>query len=62
MKRQTAIDYYGSIPKLAQALKITYEAVRQWGDVVPELRQYQLEKLTDGKLKAGQESRPKSVA
>lgn len=29
MKRQTAIDYYSSIPKLAQALKITYEAVRQ---------------------------------
>lgn len=62
MKRQTAIDYYGSIPKLAQALKITYEAVRQWGDEVPELRQYQLEKLTDGALKVGQESRSQSVA
>ena len=62
MKRQTAIDYYGSIPKLAQALKITYEAVRQWGDEVPELRQYQLEKLTNGKLKAGADSASQSAA
>lgn len=62
MKRQTAIEYYGSIPKLARALKITYEAVRQWGDEVPELRQYQLEKLTDGALKAGRETRSRSVA
>lgn len=62
MKRQTAIDYFGSIPKLARALKITYEAVRQWGDEVPELRQYQLEKITNGELKAGQERQPQSVA
>lgn len=53
MKRQTAIDYFGSIPSLARALGITYEAVRQWGDEVPELRQFQLEKITSGKLKAG---------
>jgi hypothetical protein len=53
MKRQTAIDYFGSIPALACALGITYEAVRQWGEEVPELRQYQLEKITNGKLKPG---------
>lgn len=62
MKRQTAIDYFGSIPKLARALKITYEAVRQWGEDVPELRQYQLEKITNGTLKAGNESPSQSVA
>ena len=55
MNRQTAIDYFGSIPKLASALKITYEAVRQWGDEVPKLRQYQLEKITNGQLKADDE-------
>lgn len=52
MKRQAAIDHYGSIPNLASALNITYEAVRQWGEDVPKLRQYQLEKLTGGILKA----------
>lgn len=62
MKRQKAIDHFGSIPKLAQALKITYEAVRQWGDEVPELRQYQLEKITNGALKAGDDSQPQSAA
>ena len=62
MKRQTAIDYYGSIPKLARALNITYEAVRQWGDEVPELRQYQLEKLTNGELKPGNKSQSQSAA
>lgn len=62
MKRKKAIDYFGSIPALARALGITYEAVRQWGDIVPELRQYQLEKITGGKLKAGDDSLVQSVA
>ncbi|MDP9511372.1 Cro/CI family transcriptional regulator [Pseudomonas protegens] len=62
MKRQVAIDYFGSIPALAKALKITYEAVRQWGEEVPELRQYQLEKLTNGQLKAGPDGKSQSVA
>ncbi|WP_081008795.1 Cro/CI family transcriptional regulator [Pseudomonas savastanoi] len=54
--------FYGSIPALAKALKITYEAVRQWGEEIPELRQYQLEKLTNGKLKAGADNASQSAA
>ncbi len=32
----------GSIRKLAEALGITEQAVRQWGGQVPELRVYQI--------------------
>ncbi|WP_085614961.1 MULTISPECIES: Cro/CI family transcriptional regulator [unclassified Pseudomonas] len=52
MTKSQAIKYFGSISALAKALGVTYEAVRQWGDV-PELRQYQIERLTKGALKAG---------
>lgn len=51
MKKSQAIGYFGSVSALAQSLGVTYEAVRQW-DEVPELRQYQLEHLTGGILKA----------
>lgn len=59
MTKKKAIEHFGSISALARALGVTYEAVRQWGEVIPELRQYQLERLTAGALKADQK---KSVA
>jgi hypothetical protein len=52
MTRTEAIKHFKSIPALAQALGISYEAVRQWGEEVPDLRQYQLECITNGVLKA----------
>ena len=53
MKRSEAISFFDGIPNLARALNISYEAVRQWPeDGVPELRQYQIEVLTNGRLKA----------
>ena len=51
MNKSQAIEHFGSVSALAQALGVTYEAVRQWDDV-PELRQYQLEHLTGGSLTA----------
>jgi len=51
MNKAQAIEHFGSVSALANALGVTYEAVRQWGEV-PELRQYQLEHLTSGSLKA----------
>jgi len=51
MKKSTAIKYFGGPKKLADALKIHPAAVSQWGDNIPELRAYQLERLTDGQLK-----------
>ncbi|MBA1296589.1 Cro/Cl family transcriptional regulator [Pseudomonas lurida] len=52
MNRADAIKHFKGIAPLAKALGITYEAVRQWGEEIPELRQYQLELVTDGQLKA----------
>lgn len=53
MTKSQAIKHFGSISALAKALGVTYEAVRQWQEV-PELRQYQIERLTGGDLKADQ--------
>lgn len=52
MNRADAIKHFKGITPLAKALGITYEAVRQWGEEIPELRQYQLELVTNGQLKA----------
>ncbi|MEI8647429.1 Cro/CI family transcriptional regulator [Paraglaciecola sp. Hal342] len=52
MKKSTAIKYFGGPKKLADALNIHPAAVSQWGVDIPELRAFQLEKLTKGQLKA----------
>ena len=51
MKTKSAADFFGSKKKLAEALGISPSAVTMWGDDVPELRQYQIERLTRGKVK-----------
>jgi DNA-binding transcriptional regulator YdaS (Cro superfamily) len=51
MTKDEAVKYYGSQTKLAQALNINPASVSQWGDDVPELRAYQIERLTRGALK-----------
>lgn len=48
----TAAAHFGSRTRLASALGISPAAVSQWGSIVPTLRQYQLERLTGGALKA----------
>jgi len=53
MRTQRAVEHFGGIPELARALGITRHAIYQWGSEVPQLRQYQLEKITGGKLMAG---------
>jgi hypothetical protein len=50
MKAQKAIEHFGSVIKLADALDITRDAVYKWGDTVPELTAYKLQVLTAGKL------------
>lgn len=51
MTTKQAIRHFGSTLKLAMALRIERQAIYQWGDSPPLLRQYQIEKLTNGKLK-----------
>lgn len=52
MKTQQAIDHYGSATALADALSVTLPAISQWGEFPPDKRQLQIERLTDGALKA----------
>ena len=52
MKTTDAAAFFGSKKKLADVLLINPSAVTQWGEFVPESRQYQLQVLTKGKLKA----------
>ena len=52
MKTQTAIDHFKGRDKLAAALGIDRSATHHWGEEVPELRQYQIQVVTKGALKA----------
>ena len=56
MKKKDAIDHFGSVAALADALKITPEAIYQWGEDVPSGREYQIQVITNGDLKANADS------
>jgi hypothetical protein len=51
MTKGQAINHFGSVAGLAQALGVRVQAVYQWQQI-PLLRQMQLEKLTSGQLVA----------
>ena len=52
MRTTDAVKHFGTQVELAKALGITEGAVSQWGESPPVLRQYQIQALTKGKLKA----------
>ena len=52
MSTADAVSHFGSIKALAEALKIWPHNVYRWGERPPMLRQYQIERLTAGELKA----------
>jgi DNA-binding transcriptional regulator YdaS (Cro superfamily) len=56
MKTELAVDYFGTKAAIADALGIKRSAVSQWGETIPKGRAYQIEVLTDGKLKADSHS------
>ncbi|MDX7830326.1 MULTISPECIES: Cro/CI family transcriptional regulator [Aeromonas] len=58
MKTELAVDYFGTKAAIADALGIKRSAVSQWGETIPKGRAYQIEVLTDGKLKADSRSTP----
>lgn len=51
MKTVDAIKYFQTAAELARALGCTPQAIYQWGETVPPLRAYQIERLTKGRLK-----------
>ncbi|HHQ4900483.1 MAG: Cro/CI family transcriptional regulator [Aeromonas sobria] len=56
MRKKDAISYFGSAAELARSLNISEPAVSRWGETIPKGRAYQIEVLTDGKLKADSHS------
>jgi hypothetical protein len=52
MRKADAIKVFGTAAELARALGITRQSLTSWGDTVPLARQYQIERLTGGRLKA----------
>lgn len=60
MKKQDVLNYFGSGVKVAEALGIFPSAVYQWPEEIPQLRAFEIERMTKGKLKA--EARPPKSA
>lgn len=59
MKTSEVFEYFGSVKATAEKLGIrAVQSVYDWGDEPPELRQYQIQIVTRGRLRA---RRPESV-
>ncbi len=55
MRTSEAISHFGSQHKLARALGIKQGSVGKWREFPPPVRQIQLERLTNGALRAQDE-------
>lgn len=62
MTFKQVIDHFGGVAEVARTLDISYQAVREWGlkGAVPEGRQWQIQAITGGELKA--DANDKAVA
>ncbi|OIN27402.1 Cro/CI family transcriptional regulator [Vibrio barjaei] len=52
METRDAIEHFGTAVALAKSLGITRQSISRWGEKVPPRRAFEIERLTDGKLKA----------
>ena len=50
MKKDDVIAYLGSVQKLSELINCDRRAIYQWGELVPEPRQYEIEVKTDRQL------------
>lgn len=55
MKTKEAIEFFGGIKRLAEALDIWPHVIYRWGDHPPKARQYELQVKTGGKLRVEDE-------
>ncbi|MFT6586057.1 MAG: DNA-binding transcriptional regulator YdaS (Cro superfamily) [Cognaticolwellia sp.] len=51
MRTSDVLLHFGSKTNTGKALGISKAAISQWGENVPQLRAYQIEKITGGELK-----------
>ena len=54
MRKETAVQHFGSDAEVARALKISRQAVSKWPEIVPEGAAYKLQVLTGGRLQVDQ--------
>lgn len=53
MKTKEAIDHFGNVRALADALGIdAVQSIYEWGDEPPRGRQFEIQVVTKGRLKA----------
>ena len=52
MKKKDAVLYFGNTVKLAKALGIAQAAISQWPEDIPQRRAFEIERITNGALKA----------
>lgn len=50
MQKAQAIEHFGGVTKLAAKLGVSRQAIHAWPEIVPDLWQYKLHYLSDGKL------------
>lgn len=62
MKKALVINHFGSVSALAEALGINTAAIYQWGDDVPRLRAYEIERITNGELRVADSSQAPAQA
>lgn len=54
MKTKDAVEHFGSKAEVARRAGVSRSRVSQWGEDVPELQAYRLERASGGLLKAGE--------
>ena len=52
MTTDEAIEYFGDRKRMAEALKIGLHGTYRWGESPPKLRQFEIERISDGELMA----------
>lgn len=57
MDLDKVIDHFGNVANLSNQLGISTQAIYDWKGKVPDLRQWQIEVLTNGKLKADRKTK-----
>lgn len=55
MKKVDVISYFGSVGNVAKALGISHASVSGWGEVIPKGRAFEIQALTEMKLKVNPE-------
>ena len=51
MNKNDVISHFGTAAKAAKALGLTKSAISQWPAAIPRLRAFEIERITNGKLK-----------